>query len=639
MSDILQEKINSSKWHTTFYYEQELRSLYMNQILSGLVKPGIYNANFSLVTLPNVANNSTEPTGGLYVYIKKGSTFIFSNYYKKVATTFKKVDSEGNPTTETDTRDVLERSFEYPGTVVIKCVAEEDMCIPLVLLEANSNTTLAARHLLGVEGDGLKKPYYIVAKYVYNPNEDSKYTAPTFEAHLLRDNFDIINIDENHYKETDCYYFIPADNDVKDEPYPLPDGTTKYLSVGAEAAKNVSYLILGKVNPTSNNNYCGNNTWTGVENSYSSYVQYVREHTFVSRGLPEYSNSQIWDNLHTEPHIIPSEDGTGVYLDLPPTQSDDVIVSSPGDWKEVHNIANYGKAENKKTLQIADFNLTPETWKKNIIDYLNSKDIKDLAFFNTSDYVNGTGDYLSLSEDGTQANNLYAKYHIAEYPVICDMVFLKLKKNISNTSTESLLNVFQDVNRPLTKDDFVQYTWLSGAGNVNLDPASDKESDRFLPNMVISDPNAISNSSEYIPNIHHKGFASVDGALQGRFICPQDKCQANIDRLLPLITNNSFIPTVIDAMRKEGVLSADCTALVPMFVSFRKLFKTESVVKEEGKEDVITESWFSVDGVSNFNRVHPANILSFFDLQNSSTKINSFKIKSDNVFNILSVID
>ena len=632
MSDILQEKITTDKWHTTFYYEQELRSLYMNQILSGLVKPGIYNANFSLVTLPNVASNSTGPTGGLYVYIKKGSTFIFSNYYKNVDTEFTVKDTENK-----ETKSVLERSFEYPGTVVIKCVAEEDMCIPLVLLESGSSTTMAAKHLLGVKGEDTKKPYYIVAKYVYNPNEDSKYTAPSFEAHILRDNFDIINIDSTNYRGTDCYYFLPADNDVSNEPYPLPDGATKYLSVGMDSAKNVSYLILGKVNPTTQNNYCGgNNSWNSSEESYSTYVQYVREHTFVSRGLPEYSNSQIWDNLHTEPHIIPSEDGTVVYLDLPPTQSDDVIVSSPGDWKEVHNIANYGKVENKKTLQIADFTkVDSDTLKDKIKDYIKSKGITD--FFPTNTYVNGTGDYIS--EDGTRANNLYDTYHIAEYPVICDMVFLKLKKNIANTSTEALLNVFQDANRTLTEDDFVQYTWLSAAGDVSLDPASDRESDRFLASKLISDPVGIINVDDFIKSINHRGFSSVDGTLQGRFICPQDKCQANIDRLLPLMTNNSFIPTVIDAMRKDGVVGDDCTALVPMFVSFRKLFKTESVVKEEGKEDVITESWFSVDGVSNFNRVHPANILSFFDLQNSSTKINSFKIKSDNVFSILSVID
>ena len=637
MSD-LKSIINSDKWHTTFYYEQELRSLYMNQVLSGLVKPGIYNANFSLVTIPNTTSGSSDLKGGLYVYIKKGSTFIFSNYYKKVSTNFL---IDGN----IDSKDVLERSFEYPGTVVIKCVAEDDMCIPLVLLDGTGSPTSAAKYLLGADVTSqddniVKKPYYIVAKYVYNPTENSGYTAPNFEAHVLRENFANIDINDSDYKGTDSYYFIPTDNSLTQEPYPLPDGATRYLGVGEDAAENVSYLILGKVNPINSNTFCsGTNGWKGNEMGYPTYVQYVKEHTFVSRGLPEFSNSQVWDQFHTEPHIIPSEDGKSVYLDLPPTQSDDVIVSAPGDWKEVHRIANYGDdtyGSSPKTLKIANFKLTPGTWKAKIDTYLS--DIGITEYFPKGEYISGDGSYVDASH---AAQDLYKKYKLAQYPIICDIVFLKLKKNISNIPNNGLLDIFSNTqDDSLTENDFVQYTWLaappyevrSEQSLISLDPASDRESDRFFPKLILTNALEVSNATDVLNSIVHKGFSTSIDSLKGRFICPQDKCQANIDRLLPLITNNSFIPTIIDDMRKNRIIKDDdCTALVPMFVSFRKMFKTKDT------NDIF--DWYSVDGVSNFERVHPANILSFFDLQNSSTKINSFNIKSDNVFNILSVID
>ena len=32
----------SSKWATTFFWEQDLRSLYMNGLLNSLLKPGVY---------------------------------------------------------------------------------------------------------------------------------------------------------------------------------------------------------------------------------------------------------------------------------------------------------------------------------------------------------------------------------------------------------------------------------------------------------------------------------------------------------------------------------------------------------------------------------------------------------------------
>ena len=58
-------------WMTTFIYEQDLRSYYMNNILYSLLHTGVYNADISISS-----NN-----GILFLNIKKGTTLVFSNDY------------------------------------------------------------------------------------------------------------------------------------------------------------------------------------------------------------------------------------------------------------------------------------------------------------------------------------------------------------------------------------------------------------------------------------------------------------------------------------------------------------------------------------------------------------------------------
>ena len=118
----------SGKWMTTFIYEQDLRSYYMNNILYPLLHIGVFNSDISI----------SSGSGILFLNIKKGTTFIFSNDYVDIKNEVDKGDTviQGNKNT------IRGRSFNGKSNdsygrkgeaqiSLIKCVALEDMTIRL----------------------------------------------------------------------------------------------------------------------------------------------------------------------------------------------------------------------------------------------------------------------------------------------------------------------------------------------------------------------------------------------------------------------------------------------------------------------------------------------------------------------------
>ena len=81
----------SDKWMTTFIYEQDLRSYYMNNILYPLLHIGVFNSDISI----------SSGNGILFLNIKKGTTFIFSNDYVDIKNEVDKGDTviQGNKNT------------------------------------------------------------------------------------------------------------------------------------------------------------------------------------------------------------------------------------------------------------------------------------------------------------------------------------------------------------------------------------------------------------------------------------------------------------------------------------------------------------------------------------------------------------
>ena len=102
-------------WSTTFYYEQELRSAYMNNLLKGMLNPGIYNMNAAIYTKDNTNPNEQ----GVWLHIEPGAQLVFSNGYKVV-------------------NNLLERDLSSLGSYLVKCVAEQPVDIHLASIGADN---------------------------------------------------------------------------------------------------------------------------------------------------------------------------------------------------------------------------------------------------------------------------------------------------------------------------------------------------------------------------------------------------------------------------------------------------------------------------------------------------------------------
>src|SRR5574344_2193235 len=70
----------STNWSITYQDQQDLSSKLFNQINTKTYRPGIYTPNIFIKAFDSVAGESSR---GLRLLVKKGTTFIFSNTYKK----------------------------------------------------------------------------------------------------------------------------------------------------------------------------------------------------------------------------------------------------------------------------------------------------------------------------------------------------------------------------------------------------------------------------------------------------------------------------------------------------------------------------------------------------------------------------
>ena len=70
----------STNWSITYQYQQDLSSKLFNQINTKTYRPGIYNPNIFIKAFDSTVGDSSR---GIKLLIKKGTTFIFSNTYKR----------------------------------------------------------------------------------------------------------------------------------------------------------------------------------------------------------------------------------------------------------------------------------------------------------------------------------------------------------------------------------------------------------------------------------------------------------------------------------------------------------------------------------------------------------------------------
>lgn len=98
---------------------------------------------------------------------------------------------------------------------------------------------------------------------------------------------------------------------------------------------------------------------------------------------------------------------------------------------------------------------------------------------------------------------------------------------------------------------------------------------------------------------------------------------------MSFIENKDILGPVINKIRQEGDTSSDASmdTIVPIALIFRGF----TVDKNKTVQ--------FVDDISDNSNYNPANILSFFDLQYGSHKLNTLNANVDNVYAVLPVVE
>jgi hypothetical protein len=218
-------------WITTFYYGQELRSTYMNNIVSGLIKPGIYAADAAVYTVSN--EGESDLAAGVYLLLKKDTTLVFSNGY-------------------TVTDSLYARDLNSLGDYVIKCVLDTDTSFLLASPVAGSYTAYITT--------GATAPIAFVTAQLSYDADSAGGTAPTISLKIPSS-----NTDDNFDSST---WTLPNEDQT------------------GKAGDDTSYLILGVLLDTFKNSTAYATAGTGWTSNGES--NWIKNHVFTGRGLPEY---------------------------------------------------------------------------------------------------------------------------------------------------------------------------------------------------------------------------------------------------------------------------------------------------------------------------------------------------------------
>ena len=238
--------ITNKGWMVNFIKEQDLTSYYMNNSLTGILHPGVYNANIG------IAYTVEYSIKRLYVLIKKGTTLIFSNDY-----TYSNNICERN-FSNTQLSNWESRSSTESGSldkVFIKCTAQMDYEYQINLDGEIFNTPkqdyfvfLKVNSVIERDDDNSTDPSIVIAKRTTASDNDNEW--------FFR------------------YKVVYPTSSFIDSRYIIPDGCVDYTLSNARTSipEDTCFLCLGVIrdlHPTT--------AW----NTFS----------FTTRGLPEYNHS------------------------------------------------------------------------------------------------------------------------------------------------------------------------------------------------------------------------------------------------------------------------------------------------------------------------------------------------------------
>ena len=594
--------IGNPAWSTTFFYAQDLRSLYMNGLLANIVKPGIYNPNMAVFAKDTSQGSASNPSNnpilkdtpqGLYLYIKKGTTFIFSNNYRY-----------------TNNKDVV-RDMKSTGSFIIKSTTLDDTYLPIDIINSVSSKMLFGQETTDSQLDyEAEKEIYLYAILNYSGEAD----------------LNVPNIPQIQWCTKNSEYLTsPAgirymfNNHIGGDKFRIPDGVRTFNAFTSQTC----YLFLGtltrKKTATTLKYLGASGDWIAKGGE-----KFIEDYIFTGRGFPEYRQTSEQFSSVFKPDFTFSHDTfsptTGTTTETVPDYYLSAESMSLGS-----NVFSTDKGYNWRGYFGLESGTPPNSAK--------------FTFHNWSSSLPSPG-------SNTEPNEL----------LITDLVYLSVHNRTSEETTEELLGSLLKTNNTEVPT-LESFSWVT----YGKDSDENKIPQIFNPNQF--DIKALNSEAEIVvdsepwdathnkvnisfsENAYHSKLetskhtttTSSSYILSGVPTINLDTNVSNIERLASIIENKNVVPTVIEYIRRhrnefnnkaENHMDASkCSSIIPVALAFRKFKKVD-------------DAWKSIDSVSTLKgTVHPSNILNFFDLQSSAMKVFDVSIETSDVYTILPVID
>ena len=594
--------IGNPAWSTTFFYAQDLRSLYMNGLLANIVKPGIYNPNMAVFAKDTSQGSASNPSNnpilkdtpqGLYLYIKKGTTFIFSNNYRY-----------------TNNKDVV-RDMKSTGSFIIKSTTLDDTYLPIDIINSVSSKMLFGQETTDSQLDyEAEKEIYLYAILNYSGEAD----------------LNVPNIPQIQWCTKNSEYLTsPAgirymfNNQIGGDKFRIPDGVGTFN----EFTSQTCYLFLGtltrKKTATTLKYLGASGDWIAKGGE-----KFIEDYIFTGRGFPEYRQTSEQFSSVFKPDFTFSHDTFSPTTETTTETVPDYYLSAES-MSLGSNVFSTDKGYNWRGYFGLESGTPPNSAK--------------FTFHNWSSSLPSPG-------SNTEPNEL----------LITDLVYLSVRNRTSEETTEELLGSLLKTNNTEVPT-LESFSWVT----YGKDSDENKIPQIFNPNqfdikalnseaeiVVDSEPWDETNNKvniSYSENAYHSKLetpkhtttTSASYILSGVPTINLDTNVSNIERLASIIENKNVVPTVIEYIRRhrnesnnkaENHMDASkCSSIIPVALAFRKFKK-------------VGDAWKSIDSVSTLKgTVHPSNILNFFDLQSSAMKVFDVSIETSDVYTILPVID
>lgn len=633
-------EITNKKWSTTFFYGQDLRSLYFNGLLSSILRPGIQNGN---ICIYYNANN-----GSFDLYLKKGTTLLFSNKYS--------MDVAENAFTEDAgvSRASIVRDLSEPGSFLIKSTALQDMNITLLILDDTNN-----------QGKLLKKFFeasevYVYATMAFNGEGDLKDgNVPRFKWALRR----AVANDEQEAasKQYEKGLFFRNSGVLSTSvEYKILDGEwwagdRSYATVNYSELhyyERTMYTLLGRIIPCNTTySYSAEEDYS-VEQYKRAAVNWIQDHQFTSRGLPDYRTDFTYVSSGLAAGLIPrSSDRFNYQADLRSVLIKNKIRTlAETDWMK-----SLGITEEMRTPTAATFTAARILKDGNNI----------IAAPNTSSDYRDTVLHGDTNLEGQSAKIVFDFFYFLHR----DEDDRQLPRDLDNLLEPNSLSANVNV-RAKT------FTWVangilpSGEGINNKSVLlRNTESYRYSTNPYVyfgitddispvrpgvSTATSTNAFSSYNNNLDiGKVFWGVKPETSTKVIQPLDMSPLNLERFEYFLADTDFVPNLINLLRQEYpeylCLSDDtssiATTLIPVGLAIRPFIKF-------GNKWYLADSLVGI-GEDNKNYLcdttaqvvtpdtcppNMLNVFSFFDLKSKGASIKEYNLESTDLYTLIPII-